>query len=104
MSVYEDRLAVITRLELSAEGLARYAALPPARRRPEEVERALTWAAQKIAAQSQLIAQMRVAIQPFAMAAPSWKGHDGDVIYDGRGFQLKLHHFRQANRVWHSQP
>jgi hypothetical protein len=100
---YNARMKRLFDLDLSAEGLEAYAALPPARRKPEEVAQALRWAASVIEAQSGLIARMRVGLQPFAMAAPSWKGPDDTVLLDGRGFQIKLGAFRAANKLWHSR-
>jgi len=99
---YNDRMKRIFDLELSAEGLEAYANLPPARRKPEDVEQALRWAASIIASQSHLIGLMRVSLQPFAMAAPTWHGHDNDPVLDGRGFQIRLGDFRRARKTWQS--
>lgn len=97
---YQERLRRQTELELSPEGLRRFASLPQARRANDDVVRALLWAAELIEQQSKLIGQMRVAHQPYAMAAPSFSGHDSDVIVDGNGHQLRLGHLRASRKMW----
>jgi|SRR5882672_1927148 len=74
------------------------------------IDAALRAAADRIEAQSQiienqgrLIGAQRVALQPFAVAAPCWQGHDDLALLEGRGHQIKLGHFRQANKLWRTR-